>query len=450
MSVSPDYSPVRSAADKDNNGRVKTEEELEREKLFGFLTLCKQRECKPRESWTYNILYGPKDKGTPSLEGFYNLFVLSFTLFVVTHPVLTYLQKGEYFNTALFNSFKKDFFIVVSTWPLFTIWTFNAFILQKLVVRGMPLWMMYILQHLTQLIMFFVCIYAIIDKNWGVTHTTFILFQACIHFMKMHSYCATNIWMREEVIVCKKRGWQPSTPYPHNVNLQDFCYYLAAPVLVYWHHYPKTTKIRWGFFFERALLALLGLVTCYIMACEYIIPVFEMGQRITIVEAVLRMLIPIVFLSVIVFFSVWESMFSCFAELSRFADREFYKDWWNSTTFDEFNRKWNKVVHEFLFRHLYAECMYRYKLSKNWSQYIAFMFSACLHELIVAMIFRKIRPILFGFMILQLPLIAFGYKLRGTRFGNFFWWFGIALGIPLIMVLYLSDQFSWDYAAKYT
>jgi hypothetical protein len=28
-----------------------------------------------------------------------------------------------------------------------------------------------------------------------------------------------------------------------------------------------------------------------------------------------------------------------FAELSRFADRQFYEDWWNSTNWDQFARK---------------------------------------------------------------------------------------------------------------
>lgn len=28
-----------------------------------------------------------------------------------------------------------------------------------------------------------------------------------------------------------------------------------------------------------------------------------------------------------------------------FADREFYQDWWNSTSWDQFSRKWNKPVH---------------------------------------------------------------------------------------------------------
>tara|TARA_R110002050_G_scaffold77407_2_gene165171 strand:- start:986 stop:1195 length:210 start_codon:yes stop_codon:yes gene_type:complete len=33
-----------------------------------------------------------------------------------------------------------------------------------------------------------------------------------------------------------------------------------------------------------------------------------------------------------------------FASVSMYADREYYEDWWNSTTWDEFARKWNKQV----------------------------------------------------------------------------------------------------------
>lgn len=54
-----------------------------------------------------------------------------------------------------------------------------------------------------------------------------------------------------------------------------------------------------------------------------------------------------------------------FAEITRFGDRSFYKDYWNSTTFEEFNRKWNQPVYSFLFRHVYLECFYKYKLSKR-------------------------------------------------------------------------------------
>lgn len=67
------------------------------------------------------------------------------------------------------------------------------------------------------------------------------------------------------------------------------------------------------------------------------------------------------------FFMVWECMCNAFAELTYYGDREFYKDWWNSTTFEEFNRKWNKCVYNFLFRHCYLECAFRYKFSKRMS-----------------------------------------------------------------------------------
>ena len=53
--------------------------------------------------------------------------------------------------------------------------------------------------------------------SWGVTHTTFMLFQACIHFMKMHSYTSTNSLFKQETNECAKRGWKPTSNYPHNV-----------------------------------------------------------------------------------------------------------------------------------------------------------------------------------------------------------------------------------------
>jgi len=43
------------------------------------------------------------------------------------------------------------------------------------------------------------------------------------------------------------------------------------------------------------------------------------------------------------FFLVFEVILNAIAEVTRFADRRFYADWWNSTGFDEFSRKWNQA-----------------------------------------------------------------------------------------------------------
>lgn len=80
---------------------------------------------------------------------------------------------------------------------------------------------------------------------------------------------------------------------------------------------------------------------------------------------------------------------------SSFADRRFYDDWWNSTSWDEFSRKWNRPVHTFLLRHVYASTMTSYKLSRRSAMFLTFLLSAAVHELVMAVVTKKIRMYLF-------------------------------------------------------
>jgi sterol O-acyltransferase len=98
-----------------------------------------------------------------------------------------------------------------------------------------------------------------------------------------------------------------------------------------------------------------------------------------------------------------------FAELSYFADRGFYEDWvrtslpcnaastadnrvqWNSTSQDEFSRKWNKPVHNFLLRHVYAPLITSVGFSRTQALFATFLLSASAHELVMAVVSRKIR-----------------------------------------------------------
>jgi hypothetical protein len=51
-----------------------------------------------------------------------------------------------------------------------------------------------------------------------------------------------------------------------------------------------------------------------------------------------------------------------------------------STSFDEFSRKWNRPVHEFLLRHIYLETIVTYKASKINATAATLLFSLLLHE----------------------------------------------------------------------
>jgi hypothetical protein len=40
-----------------------------------------------------------------------------------------------------------------------------------------------------------------------------------------------------------------------------------------------------------------------------------------------------------------------------FGDRRFYEDWWNARSFASYYRKWNMVVHEWLFYYMYQDAI---------------------------------------------------------------------------------------------
>ncbi len=125
-------------------------------------------------------------------------------------------------------------------------------------------------------------------------------------------------------------------------------------------------------------------------------------------------------------------MCNTLAELTYFADRDFYSDWWNSTSFDEFARKWNRPVHEFLLRHVYLESLETYKLSKNNATLLTFLLSSCLHELILAVTGKRVRLYMFSMQMFQIPLIYFAripIVKKQRLFGNCLFWFGMLLVI---------------------
>uniref|UniRef100_A0A6B2LFZ6 Diacylglycerol O-acyltransferase n=1 Tax=Arcella intermedia TaxID=1963864 RepID=A0A6B2LFZ6_9EUKA len=162
---------------------------------------------------------------------------------------------------------------------------------------------------------------------------------------------------------------------------------------------------------------------------------------VTPLEAIANLIFPIFFCYMLIFYMVFDCICNGFAELTRFADREFYKDWWNSTTMDEFARNWNKPVHEWLLRHIYLESMQTYKFSKSNATHLTFLFSSFLHEGYMILCFRMFRPWLFALQMAQIPLIILGRDLKGTRLGNLMFWFAILVGVPLISVLYCREYY---------
>ena len=145
---------------------------------------------------------------------------------------------------------------------------------------------------------------------------------------------------------------------------------------------------------------------------------------------------PAMVLMFLTHFLILHSTQNLFAELTRFADRRFYDDWWNVTTWAAFYRKWNGLVHDFIHSYLYADLVEFAGVSKSVAMMLSFALSAVVHEYIVAASLGFFFPILF--VLFGGPGIWFMQLTRGRkgRPWNIFMWVMLATGQGLMMVLY--------------
>ncbi|KAI5476326.1 hypothetical protein MNV49_007839 [Pseudohyphozyma bogoriensis] len=228
--------------------------------------------------------------------------------------------------------------------------------------------------------------------------------------------------------------------FPENVTYFNFFDYLLVPTLVYELEYPRTKSIRPVYILEKTL-ATFGTFSILVLIVEhYILPISPGVHERGFWHSALDLAMPFMVCYLLIFYIIFESICNGFAELTRFSDREFYQDWWNSTSFDEFSRRWNVPVHSFLLRHVYTSTITTYHFSKFQAAFVTFLLSALVHELVMAVVTQKIRPYLFGMQMAQLPLIMIGrlpIMRKYPALGNLFFWLGLMAGFPLLAVSYL-------------
>ncbi|GAA6027218.1 hypothetical protein JCM8097_002495 [Rhodosporidiobolus ruineniae] len=234
-------------------------------------------------------------------------------------------------------------------------------------------------------------------------------------------------------------GGEANVRFPDNVTWLNFIDYLLVPTLVYELEYPRTTTLRPLYILEK-ILATFGTFSLLILIVEHLILPVTPKAGDTFFSNILDLALPFAVCYLLIFFIIFECILNGFAEITRFSDRAFYSDWWNSISFDEFSRKWNRPVHTFLLRHVYATTISTYRLSKFSAAFVTFLLSALVHELVMAVVTKKIRLYLFVLQMAQLPLIMIGRAKifrQHPALGNLFFWLGLLSGFPLLAVAYI-------------
>ncbi|GAU34799.1 hypothetical protein TSUD_206030 [Trifolium subterraneum] len=140
----------------------------------------------------------------------------------------------------------------------------------------------------------------------GVT----LMLLACIVWLKLISYAHTNYDLRALTNSIEKGEVLPNTlnmDYPYDVSFKSMTYFIVAPTLCYQYINPIVQNSQHPF----------------------------KGDLLYAIERVLKLSVPNLYVWLCMFYCFFHLWLNILAELLRFGDREFYKDWWNARTVEE-------------------------------------------------------------------------------------------------------------------
>jgi len=303
------------------------------------------------------------------------------------------------------------------------------------------------------------------EHDLGFASACIVLCEATRMGMKAHSYLrnklmyGSDIWIKYRYFIprsAKRAGVTESDLYipdikffPLTKEVKKYLYFLFVPTLVYRDKYPRAPRVNYG----KVLFHYTNFVLCvylgYMLYKILVLPQFEntgkdTGTLLDFVLSILSTIMPGITCMLMLFFGMLHSWFNAFAELMRFPDRHFYEDWWNVLEFGAYYRKWNIVVHEWLYYYVYCDVsrFTNERTSRTFCQLLTFFISAVVHEVIIAGAMGFFYPILF--VIFTGPGIIFirGAKNVKSSSMNIVFWFLLFLGTGIIFTLYSREYFA--------
>jgi sterol O-acyltransferase len=131
--------------------------------------------------------------------------------------------------------------------------------------------------------------------------------------------------------------------YPQNLSLVNYVDYIFCPTLCYELEYPRNKNRQWTELAAKALAVFGCIFLLTVTSEEFIVPVLSEAsaqlhlvhgaseKALILAETISMLLFPFMITFLLVFLVIFEYVLGAFAEITRFADRQFYSDWWNSS-----------------------------------------------------------------------------------------------------------------------
>ncbi|KZC13830.1 Sterol O-acyltransferase 1 [Dufourea novaeangliae] len=278
---------------------------------------------------------------------------------------------------------------------------------------------------------------SVLKEDLPIASSLIILMEQTRMVMKTHAFVRT--------VAPRFLSYKPHSEMtaPNPPDFSKFIYFMFAPTLIYQDSYPRTKKIRWNFVLVNFAEVATVIVFVGLLYQRLLQPTFEDFGTQPIEVGMLALNIttsitPGILLFVSGFYLLLHSWMNACAEILRFSDKMFYKDWWNSKSYRTYYRTWNIVVHDWLYTFIYKD-MYEIVTSRNKtaSTLMVFFISAIFHEYILSFTFRFFYPV----MLTLFGGIGIGLTAMKSS-GNVFIWFSLLLGNGMIASLYCMEYFA--------
>ncbi|EPY82537.1 hypothetical protein CB1_000644002 [Camelus ferus] len=248
--------------------------------------------------------------------------------------------------------------------------------------------------------------------------------------MKAYSFVRENV----PRVLNSAKEKSSTVPIP---TVNQYLYFLFAPTLIYRDNYPRLCGPLFRNIKEEPFSARV-LVLC-----------------------VFNSILPGVLIQLLIFFAFLHCWLNAFAEMLRFGDRMFYKDWWNSTSYSNYYRTWNVVVHDWLYYYAYKDFLWFFtKKFRSAAMLAVFAVSAVVHEYALALCLNFFYPVLFVlfmffgskyldmpymFFVVFLTLVAFNFLVNDSRkrpIWNVLMWASLFTGHGVILCFYSQEWYA--------
>jgi len=217
--------------------------------------------------------------------------------------------------------------------------------------------------------------------------------------MKAHAFIRST--MPKILAADKKTDSSPAIKPLPCPKFSNYLYFLFAPTLVYRDNYPHNNRpVDWTVVANHFGEILVCSIYMYCLFDRVSIPIFKTfkirGMTFaTYIHLVTMSIIPGGLILVNGFFSLLHSWHNAWAEMMLFGDRLFYTDWWNSTTFNMYYRKWNVLVQDWLYNYIYIDIIELLGKKKTYANFGVIFISAIVHEYILSFVFGFFYPVMF-------------------------------------------------------